>query len=209
MGENWTWAIENAEIDKLGYKRYGASWKNWRGPDFSDWTNSRWRDVVNDRPAVCGIMEEIHDRKLDEAEPAQLAVRHDLRDGKLLAFTSGPTGMSANAIEASKWDGTLADDWLLTGYKDGQEIRIISDNEASVPDGKFAKACMEAASTRKPDSVERKFLEWFAQNYPDEPPKHTGTGDFFERVRVSAIGSLSAAKRALRSARTIFEGSES
>lgn len=128
MGDDWSWEIDETEVNQIGYRRYGTAWENWQGPNFPDWSN------IQSFPAVEAIADEVHERKLMESKEAGLTVRRDLRMGILLAVTRGVDGLS-DPIESTRWDGTQADSWLLTGQKNGLEIRVCSPSTLPFSEG--------------------------------------------------------------------------
>ncbi|MEP0745001.1 MAG: hypothetical protein ABJC59_21205 [Anderseniella sp.] len=144
MGDDWRWEITADEVDKLGYERHGEKWDLARDPDAIDWSGfrnapvfagavsefySRAWDRLSQGLSVELVTDELHQTKLDESKSVRLAVRRELRNGMLVAVRRKPDGFS-DPIESTQWDGTLADDWILTGRHDGHEIRVCPSSKS-------------------------------------------------------------------------------
>jgi type I restriction-modification system DNA methylase subunit len=72
---------------------------------------------------VAKLMDELEGMRTAEVGRIRETVLHDLRTGSLMAACRGPEGFSP-PLAAAVWHGTLAEDWLVTGQREGEEIFV-------------------------------------------------------------------------------------
>lgn len=221
MGKGWQWETTNEEVDQLGHKLHGRHWKSeiiqkvrtgvyrllilhldGEMPEGKEVT------ALHDASFVESVFDTLRQARIEETAEVRLALQNELRQGSLIAVTRMNDGLSA-PIEPSRWDGLLAEGWLVAGHKDGQEIRVTLADIATGLNGRFAKACQAAAAKMRAGSAQKKYLDWLAKECPDKPPLHPYSDDMLVRAGEADIGiSKSSLGRAYRAAFKLY-GSQS
>ncbi len=217
MPDNLSGAITDAQIDGIGFERYGADWPS----EYTSFvrqghyaTTMRYSpgtpataDVVEFLACankVAEVLEELQLIRKAECDGVRETVLRELRIGNLIAACRGPEGFLP-PLAASVWHGSSAEVWLVTGTKDQLEVYVGNPVELGPwPHGAFAEACRKAFHGGAPNK-QRRILEWLANEYPDAPPK-AYTGEMYTSMENAGINvAESTLTRAYRAAKKIYD----
>jgi hypothetical protein len=214
------------QIDRVGLERHGADWQlgytNYvrQGYHASAMQNLAGVPATKEliehiliADEVAKLMDELEGMRTAEVGRIRETVLHDLRTGSLIAACRGPEGFSP-PLAAAVWHGTLAEDWLVTGQREGEEIfvrlpKALAHGVAGKSEGRFARACINAASQTKEDSRAWKVLHWFADAYPECPPGKPYSDSVRRRAEeANCYFSDSTFRKAWRLAKRQYEQSD-
>lgn len=131
--------------------------------------------------AVSGQLADERNMRLQPVrEKAQEQLRVELRNGILIAYERTSHGLEG-PIPKTNWDGTIADTWLSSGMKNGNELRLAMNFKAPIDSG------------APNDGGRNRLTAWFLANIDGVPPQKRGKNELFAIARIEIPGVTKAA----------------